>query len=402
MSAGPRPPGTGEPLPAAADTGLSLVRDDVLFRVQRAIGLIPRQGLGLLRRTAFYVAVAWLPLAAWAVWTRRALPGDIAEPLLAHYAIHAQLLLCLPVLILGEGFAHGITTRLVPQFVVSGVVRETDVGRFREVVQGLARLRSSGVPWLVIAVLVLVWFFVPRSLIPLHELTWAESGAQVGWGFGGWWYVYVSRPIFQIFAFAWLWRVVLLAVLFRRIARLDLQLAPCHPDRTGGLGFTADFPRMFAPLAFASSTLLSARWAHEVVYHGAHVKSYATLAAVFAGTLLIVCLAPLLLFAPRLAQVRRRALLDYGALVGEHGRLVHRRWIAREAMSQPPLLAAPEIGPSADVAALYQAVERMRTLPLGKSVIATLAMAVAIPLACLFAIEIPVGEMLGKILKGLL
>jgi hypothetical protein len=41
----------------------SLVRDDLLFRAQRAIGLVPCTGFGVGRRSIFYALVAWLPIA---------------------------------------------------------------------------------------------------------------------------------------------------------------------------------------------------------------------------------------------------------------------------------------------------------------------------------------------------
>jgi hypothetical protein len=59
----------------------------------------------------------------------------------------------------------------------------------------------------------------------------------------------------------------------------------------------------------------------------------------------ILCLAPLTVFIPKLAAAKRRALLEYGALVGHYGRLVRRRWILREPIDEQPLLQAPEIGP---------------------------------------------------------
>jgi len=37
---------------------ISLVRDDLLFRLQRRFGLIPDQGLGLIRRAVFFSLVA--------------------------------------------------------------------------------------------------------------------------------------------------------------------------------------------------------------------------------------------------------------------------------------------------------------------------------------------------------
>ncbi len=58
-----------------------------------------------------------------------------------------------------------------------------------------------------------------------------------------------------------------------RIARVDLSLVPSHPDGASGLAFLEGLPSAFSLVAFASSTVVASRWAHDVVYHGVHVDS---------------------------------------------------------------------------------------------------------------------------------
>ena len=87
-------------------------------------------------------------------------------------------------------------------------------------------------------------------------------------------------------------------------------------------------------------------------------------------------LLPLLAFAPALSRARKRAVLAYSALVGRQGALVHRRWIEGSDVPAEPILDAPEIGPVADAAAMYEPVVKMRHAPIGKVSIA------GIPLPC--------------------
>jgi len=382
-----------------SDLGISLVRDDPFFRIQRRIGLIPSQGLGVMRRAIFFALLAWLPIVVWAGYMGRALSGVADEPLLQHFGIHARFLIAVPLFILGEGVLHGLTAKLIPYFLTSGLVREEQREAFREIVQGIVRLRNSTLPWLFIAVIILAWLMFEPPHSGEHELVWAHVDASPPFdlGFGGWWLIYVARPIFIALLTVWLWRLILLFLLLKRIAALDLAIVATHPDRSGGLGFIEKLPAGFSLFAFAISAVVASRLAHNVVYHGVHVQSLRLLVGVFLVLLVMLCLAPLTVFIPKLIAAKRRALLEYGALVGAHGRLVRRRWILGESVDERPLLQAPEIGPVADTLSLYEAVTKMRAAPIGKTALLTIALPAALPMLALFAIEIPIKDLLQKI-----
>lgn len=120
-------------------------------------------------------------------------------------------------------------------------------------------------------------------------------------------------------------------------------------------------------------------------------------------TLAILVLGPPLAFSGPLRRARWQAQLDYGAVVGEHGRRVRRKWILREPVEdREELLSAPELGSVADAGALYEAVERMRTIPIGTQALAGALVPAVVPLIAVAAIRIPIKDMLLTILKTLL
>ena len=384
---------------------VSLVRDDPPFRWQRRFGLIPRSGgLGVGRRALFWTALAWLPIAVWAWWAGRALPeqGQTPEPLLQHFGVHARLLLGIPLLIVAEAVAQRTMAHLIPQFVHAGIVRPTDVPRFRVILARTARLRNATLPWVIIVGAALAWAFTGSVVHRAHELLWAtESGTVPSLGFGGWWYVYVGRPIFIVLLLGWLWRVVLLAVTFKNIANLELAIVPTHPDRAGGLGFVERFPAAFSLVAFVSAMVIASGWAHDAEFHGLDVHSLYPMMAAALVVALFVYLSPYLVFAGPLGRAKKQALLDYGALVARHGAAVRSRWILGETKRDEPLLSAPEIGPVADTVSLYEAVQRMRPIPLGKAALLAIALPVAIPFIAVLAIQIPLKDLLQGLAKGL-
>lgn len=387
--------------PPPADLSFSLVRDDPWYRLQRALRLVPANGRdGVFRRILFFIALAWLPLVAWALATGRAFESTTGEPLLRHYGTHARYLMAVPAMIFGERIAQSVMKRLLPRFVSSGCVPEEKVPAFREIIASVVRLRNSTLPWAGIAGVMLLWVLVPGTSHRLEELDWARSDGRLG--FGGWWFLLVSRPVFQIFLFAWLWRIVLFAILLKRVVGLGLDLVPSHPDRLAGLGFVAGFPVLLAPFAFAMSCVLASKWAHEIAWHGAHVQDFKLLAGLFFAVLLLIGLAPLAVFIPLLKKARRKALADYGNLIARHGRLVHRQWIDGHAPADRSLLEAPELGPAADIGTIHDSIAAMRKFPATKASILALAVPAALPMIALATMEIPLAELLGKLFKTLL
>jgi hypothetical protein len=114
----------------------------------------------------------------------------------------------------------------------------------------------------------------------------------------------------------------------------------------------ARFPIMFVPVVLGIGSVLAAGWAHQVVYHGVHVSTLRWEMAAFVVVFLLVFMSPLLVFAGPLGRAKRQALLEYGALVGRHGRLVREKWIDGKPAQDAALLEAPELGPVADTAAI--------------------------------------------------
>jgi hypothetical protein len=65
------------------------------------------------------------------------------------------------------------------------------------------------------------------------------------------------------------------------------------------------------------------------------------------------------------------------------------------------LLSAPELGPVADTISLYDVVRRMRTIPIGRSSLLLVALPALVPMLGVLGIEIPLRDLVLKILKTL-
>ncbi|BFG76153.1 hypothetical protein PTKU46_41860 [Paraburkholderia terrae] len=383
---------------------LSLVRDDVGFRIQRRLGLIPAEGMGTVRRAIIFAAISWLPLAIWAIVTGRAswqASGD--DALLAHFGIHVRCLVAIPLLVIAEGVAQTSIPAFLRYFVEAGLVPADKLPSFRALIASVMRLRNRTLPWILIFGAVVAWATAGAVFSQFEDMSWsgASGSANAEMTFGAWWFVLVIRPLFTALLLAWLWRACLVFVLLLKIAKFPLSLVPTHPDRVAGLGFVERLTYIFSPVAFAVSAVAATSFAHEVVYHGVSAMD---IKGVLIATALLVSVVFLAPFAPlvlTLQKVKRQAILDYGSVVGRHGRLVHRRWILGEEIGSPGILDAPELGPVADVQTMFDAVKHMRTFPVSKVGLIAVAAPAVVPLLLVCALQMPIQGILLKVLKTL-
>ncbi|MFM0573069.1 hypothetical protein PQQ88_32950 [Paraburkholderia caledonica] len=378
----------------------SIVRDDAAFRWQRRVGLIPSEGLGIVRRALFFSAICWLPIALWAIATGHAFPTRGEHTLASHFGIHVRSLVAIPLLILAEHTAHQSIRQFLHYLLESGLVSVQDAAQFRSEIDSIARLKDWALPWALIVGAAIAWAGAGILFPPSEDAGWIGQSGQVP--FGGWWFILVVRPIFTALLMAWLWRAYIIFALMLKIAKFPLSLVPTHPDRAGGLAFVERLAFVFSPVTFAISAVVAAAFAHEVIYHGAAPLNMKTLmigAAVLISIVFLLPFSPLII---TLARLKRRALLQYGSLVGNHGRIVHRRWIDGHGVGSPAILDAPELGPVADVQSIYEAVRRIKSFPFTKLGLLAVAAPAAAPMVLVTVIKLPLSAVVGKILKALL
>jgi hypothetical protein len=383
-----------------ADT-FSPVDNEPPLRWQRALHLAPAGGLGVGRRAVFFALVSWLPIALWALLSGRFVEAATGEPLLQHYGVHARCLLVIPLLILGEASLHKAALFYTPQFIRNGLVDPAARPRLEAALRAVRRWRDASLPWVFVLGGAVAWTIADRPMADADAMSWAldEGGAL---GFGGFWFAYVVRPIFIALLLGWIWRIVLLTVLFVKLGRLGLSLVPTHPDRAGGLGFLEKIPAAFAPVTFALSAMLASRWAHEIVHHGQTLQSLKAPAAAFVVVWTLLLLAPLFALMPALRAAKRAALPAYSALVAKQGRLVRRQWIDGEADAESPMIEPAGVGPIADAATMYDAVRSMRSLPVGRAALAGILGPIVVPMLVVASLQIPARDLLLKLLKTLL
>ncbi len=382
------------------DAAFSPVENEAPLRWLRRLHLAPDEGLGAARRALGLALLTWLPIAAWALATGRlGSPDDSGESLLRHYGVHVRCLLVIPLLILAEPMLHRAARAIAARLAATAATPEARTA-FDAAGRAVVRLRDATLPWVLLLGAAVAWSLADDPLTHGDAMAWAFD-ADGTLGFGGWWFAYVVRPVFLALLMAWLWRILLLSLWMWRVGRIDLSLVPTHPDRAGGVALVERLPGAFALVSMALSAMLASRWAHEILHHGASLAAYRHAVIVFVVLWSLLLLLPLLAFAPALSRTRKQAIRAYSALVGRQGELVHQRWIEGREVAAEPILEAPEIGPVADAAAMYEAVVKMRRVPIGKVSAIGILLPLALPLLVVTALQVPLKDLLLKLAKAL-
>jgi hypothetical protein len=379
----------------------SLVLGGPLFQLYRRAHLSGDALEMLLRRVLAITLFAWLPLLFLSVLEKHAVGGAIRIPFLRDIEANVRFLVALPVLIIAELVVH---KRISPvrRFVERSIVVTEDLPAFDAAVNSALRVRDSMTVELVLLVLVYtlgLWTW--RSQIALGEPTWYATLAakQLHLTLAGYWYVFVSIPVFQFILLRWYVRLVIWFRLLWQISRLNLHLTAAHPDRAGGIGFLGKSSYAFSPILFAEGTLLAGLIASRVLYEGRALLSFKMQAAGFVGFFVLVILGPLVMFTPLLDRTRRKGSAGYGLLANRYLFRFEEKWISGAASETSELLGTKDIQALSDVANIYAAVRQMRLVPFGSQDITRLAFATAAPLLPLMLTIFPLGELVKILIK---
>ena len=380
----------------------SLVLGGPLFHLYQRTHL-SLDALELLRRRVLVITLfAWLPLLFLSVLDGHALGGPIKIPFLYDVEAQVRFLIALPLFILLEVIVHRRISPVARHFVERRIVVTEDLPRFREAVNSALRARNSIA--LELALLVLVYtlgLWMWRSQIAAGGATWyaAPAGTHLRLTLAGYWYAFVSIPMFQFMLLRWYMRLVIWFRLLWQVSRLNLHLTAAHPDRAGGIGFVGNSSYAFEPLLFAQGAMLSGLIANRILYEGQNLLSFKLEAAGFVGLFILCILGPLVMFTPLLDRTKRKGSTEYGLLATRYVFGYEEKWIGGGAEETSELLGTPDIQSLADLANSYSVVRDMRLVPFGLDDISWLAAATAAPLLPLALLIFSVEELLTRLIK---
>ena len=124
-------------------------------------------------------------------------------------------------------------------------------------------------------------------------------------------------------------------------------------------------------------------------------------AIILVAIIALIALGPLVFFVPRLVALRRKGILEYGALGQLHSAEFYDKWVVHRAGHEEEFLQAVEISALADYGNAYEKVEQLKPFPADKGALYTLAAAVVVPALPVILAEVPLAVVLKDLLKAL-
>ena len=362
--------------------------------------------LNLVKRRVIVISLfSWLPLLVLSVLSGDAAGGGSKVPFFYDIDVHVRFLVALPLLLVAELVVHQRIRLTVRQFIERGIVPPLARPRFEALIGSAMRLRNSIVIEVLLIVLVLTaGHYLWSSQMALEAATWyaAVVDGQHRFTPAGYWYAYVSIPVFQFLLLRWYFRIFIWARFLWQVSRLDLHLVPTHPDRSAGLGFLGGSTAAFMPLLLAQGALVAGQIANHIFYEGQTLLDFKPEIVATVVLLLLVVLGPLCVFGPRLAQAKRQGLLEYGSLASRYVDEFDQKWLRGGAPLDEPLVGSGDIQSLNDLAGSFEVVNSMRPFPFSKTIVLQTAIAALVPVLPLALTMISLEDIVKRLLGILL
>jgi hypothetical protein len=215
----------------------------------------------------------------------------------------------------------------------------------------------------------------------------------------GFWFGYVSLPIFQFLLVRWYFRIFIWARFLWQVSRIELSLIPSHPDRLAGLGFLASMAHAFAPLAVAHGAMLAGLIASRIFYAGAGLLQFKVEIAVMVVFMLCLLFGPLLVFSPQLAAAKRNGTREYGTLAERYVREFDQKWLRGGVAADEALVGSADIQSLADLSNSYEVVRSMRVVLVTRDAAVQIAAATLVPIVPLALTMMPAEELLKRLFQ---
>lgn len=357
--------------------------------------------LGLVRDGTNTVALGLvLGASLWVVLLLLALLEGVGDLVFSVPSIgaHVRLLVAIPLFFVCETFVDPRMARFVSTLVHSQIVPTAALPSMEEEIARMTRWTKSGWPEMAFMLLAILSLWVGPQLHLLGvTATYDPARAAGGAILTGVWYWIVCMTIFRFLLLRWLWRLGLWSFFLWRVSRLELHLAPTHPDGVGGLGYLEVVHHEFSPLVLALSAVQAASFAEEFAAGTIAFEAiYATLGLMLV-VIAVLFLGPLCIFAPRLWACRIKGRADFSVFAASYVNEFERKWLGADHTRDTPMLGTPDLRSLADLTVSAGVVRDVRLVVVNLHLLVNIAAAAILPMVPLLLLKFPAQALAEKL-----
>ncbi len=375
-----------------------------LFRkTQKKFGVENHQGFLALAGICF----AWLPLVVLTAIDGTLYTG-VTHSFLEDVAMHARILIAVPVLILIRKVVDYKTTAVTKY--ISESLLEPDVRQ---------KLLSGKLPWLrklaCSSVTELVLFLIVASaVISVYksgvflglqgvDSDWKFDGepGQNGLSLAGKWALFISIPFFQFLLLQWLWRYIVWMMLLFHFSKLPLKLLPTHADRSGGLAIVMLAQQSMSFIFVAGSLVISGKLLVHLANSPDNIMLVQQVVIGYIVLSVFLLILPMCFFVGKLLKTKQSGLLHLSLLGAAMSRSFEQAWLNDKPIEQR--IEAGLVDPSMayDYSCMYDLLQQFRVLPVTIRDVISMVVGLALPFIPVLFVYYSAAEVLQKIV-GLL
>ena len=386
------------------DEKYSLIEGGLFRKAQMKFGVQNHQGLLALAG----ICIAWIPLVL-----LTAIEGTLYSgpdmPFLHDVAMHARILVALPVLILIRSVIDIKTTAVLKYMTLSLLDDEEQRKMISVTLPRMRKLACSSLTEIILSLLVVGSAFSLSQSGAYTELlggstSWKLVNTQDGGmiSLAGKWAAFISVPFFQFLLLQWLWRYIVWIMLLYHFSKAPLKLLSTHADRSAGLGIIILAQRSFSAIFFAGSMVISGQLIVLIMNSPDDILVVQRVGIGYIILSLVLLLLPLLFFIGKLVKTKQKGLLHLSKLGTEMSRTFEKDWLTDIPFEKR--IEDRQVDPSMayDYSSMYDVLQQLRVVPVTVRDIVSLVVSIAIPFLPILFVYFSAAEVLQKIIGFLL
>lgn len=359
----------------------------------------------LMLKVAAAFLICWLPLGVLSLVYGNFWTGHFHDSFITSLEAQTRFLVSLPILILIEPLINFRLKKTLIQFHDGGLIPEHRVFEFWRLIERKVGFLQN--PWTYLAIIVVCYvqvaaiFYFEINYTSLSSWQLEEVNGETGLNMVGKWAVFVSRPFTLFFIYRWILRVFVWGRILARISNLDLRLSPFHADRVGGLGFLSFSVSYFAPFTFAVSVALAGNVADLMLIDGMKLVDFRLPLLTYVLLMSLFFTYPLFVFSRKLVSLKERSIFSMYDQI---------KFVYQKAELPPSLGAKSKpmedekiayISSLSDFNAMMDNVLNLRAVPFQVRDLFPLWFLTLLPFVFVIMIEIPLSEILARVVSTL-